>query len=78
MQNNDEEVDTPSPEEMKEIIASLSPSERAMLADPNFISEDEADVIMSERSYAEGGLENTISADELFARCGISQRRAKV
>jgi len=78
MKKNQQDIDTPSPEEMKKLIVSLSPSERAMLADPNFITEDEADLIMSDRSEARGGLENAISADELFARCGISRRRAKV
>ena len=30
--------------------AKLSPPERAMLADPNWITEDEADMIMSKRA----------------------------
>jgi hypothetical protein len=45
--------DTPGPEEMKELIASLSPAERAILKDPDFIAEDEADIIMSDRSFNE-------------------------
>lgn len=61
---------------MKELIASLSPSERAMLADPDFITEDEADLIHLDRSAAKGG--PYISADEAFARVGISRRSAKV
>jgi len=47
-----------------------------MLADPNFITEDEADLIMSDRSYAEGDPEITL--DELLAKHGLSRRRAKM
>ena len=56
------DLDTPGPEEMKELIASLSPAERKLLRDPNFISEDEADLIMSDRGFNEPEL--TISLDE--------------
>ena len=46
---NLEELDTPSPAEMKKLIESLSPEERSMLRDPDFITEDEADLIVSDR-----------------------------
>jgi hypothetical protein len=35
---------------MKKIIAGLTPAERAQLNDPNFVTEDEADLILSDRS----------------------------
>jgi hypothetical protein len=47
---NIEELDTPSPAEMKKLIESLSPEERSMLRDPDFITEDEADLIVSDRA----------------------------
>ncbi|MGD1073594.1 MAG: hypothetical protein ABSB15_26070 [Bryobacteraceae bacterium] len=47
---NFEEVDVPGPEEMKKVIAGLTPAEKDLLNDPNFITEDEADLILSDRS----------------------------
>lgn len=76
MRKNHFQLDTPGPEDMKKLIGSLSPSERAILADPDFITEDEADLISSDRSMAEGG--PLIDADEVFARHGLSKRSAKV
>ena len=52
---NLEELDTPSPAEMKKLIESLSPEERSMLRDPDFITEDEADLIVSDRSEKKSG-----------------------
>ena len=69
------DLDTPGPEEMKELIASLSPAERKLLRDPNFISEDEADLIMSDRGFNEPEL--TISLDELLKENGMTRRRKK-
>ena len=66
------DLDTPGPEEMKELIASLSPAERKLLRDPNFISEDEADLIMSDRGFNEPEL--TISLDELLKENGMTRR----
>ena len=57
---------------MKELIASLSPAERKLLRDPNFISEDEADLIMSDRGFNEPEL--TISLDELLKENGMTRR----
>ena len=50
MKKNYEEVDVPGPEEMKKIIAGLTHAERTLLNDPNFVTEDEADLILSDRS----------------------------
>ena len=66
------DLDTPGPEEMKELIASLSPAERKLLRDPNFISEDEADLIMSDCGFNEPEL--TISLDELLKENGMTRR----
>ena len=38
---------------MRDMVARLSERERAILKDPNFISEDEADVIISMRRSSE-------------------------
>jgi len=46
---------TLSAREMREMIAALSPAERASLKDPNFITEDEADLIMSDRAMKKDG-----------------------
>jgi len=62
---------TPSPKEMKELIASLSPSERASLKDPNWITEDEADLILAERDAAEPG--EDISFDDLLKENGMTR-----
>jgi hypothetical protein len=69
------DLDTPGPEEMKELIASLSPAERKLLRDPNFITEDEADLIMSDRSFNEPG--PRISLDQLLKENGMTRRRKK-
>ena len=78
---NDLEIGTPGPEEMKELIASLSPSERATLNDSNFITEDEVDLITLDRSAATSTGPG-ITLDELLAKEGLSRgmlrRRAKV
>ena len=69
------DLDTPGPEEMKELVASLSLVERKLLRDPNFISEDEADLIMSDRSFNEPG--PTISLDELLKENAMTRRRKR-
>lgn len=53
---------------MRAIIAGLTPTERSTLKDPNFITEDEADLIMSDRAVEEAG--QTTVAEELFAEIG--------
>jgi hypothetical protein len=65
------DIDTPGREEMKRIIASLSPSERAMLNDPNFITADEADLILSDRSAAKG---EGVSLDDFIRKYGFAPR----
>ena len=46
----------------------LTPAERALLADPNYVAEDEADVIISERRSRRGG--RMISLEEARKRLG--------
>jgi len=40
---------------MLEMLAGLTPAERALLEDPDVITEDEADIIWSDRAMAEDG-----------------------
>jgi hypothetical protein len=61
--------------QMMQMLNELSPAERASLDDPDFITEDEADVIVSNRRANEPG--RRISADELFAKLGYAPRRRK-
>ncbi len=60
---------------MREMVASLSPAERLLLNDPNFITEDEADIIMALRDDKEPG--HTISLDELFRENGQTRQRKR-
>jgi len=46
----------------------ITPEERVRLADPNFVTEDEADVIICERRLREGG--RLISLPQLLKRYG--------
>jgi hypothetical protein len=57
---------------MRRMLASLTPAERALLEDPNFITEAEDDMIWHSRDLAEPG--ESISVDELFAEMGIARR----
>jgi hypothetical protein len=66
---------TPSAKEMRELVASLTPAERRTLKDPDFITEDEADLIMSDRSLKEPG--KSISLDELLAENGQKRRKRR-
>jgi hypothetical protein len=59
--------------EMRSMLAALTPAERAMLKDPDFISEDEADLIISDRRMKEAG--RSIPLDELRAESGHPRRR---
>jgi hypothetical protein len=52
-------------EQMLEMPADLTPEERALLEEPDFITEDEADIIVSNRRINEPG--PSISLEELFA-----------
>lgn len=60
---------------MRKLIAGLSPAERAMLKDPDFITEDEADLIVSDRSMKEPG--RSYSLDEVLAEMGYTRRRQR-
>lgn len=62
----------PGPEEMRKLIEGLSPAERATLKDPDFITEDEADLIISDRSMNEPG--PSIPAEEVLAEFGYKRR----
>jgi len=66
---------TPSREEMRRMIAGLTPAERLTLKDPNFITEDEADLIMSDRAV--NGPGPLISLDELFKENGQTRRKRR-
>jgi hypothetical protein len=61
--------------QMTEMLNELTPAERASLDDPDFITEDEADIIVSNRRANEPG--PRISADEIFAEFGYTPRRRK-
>jgi len=61
--------------EMREMLAELTPAERASLRDPEFITEDEADIIISDRRMKETG--HWISSEELFAETGYIPRRRR-
>jgi hypothetical protein len=58
--------------EMREILAELTPAERATLLDPEFIAEDGADVIVAGRRMKEPD----IPIQEIFAEFGVPRRRA--
>ena len=60
---------------MLEMLAGLSSAERSTLQDPDFITEDEADLIYSDRAINEPG--ESISIDVLFAELGIPRRRRR-
>ena len=72
---NFEEVDVPGPEEMKKIIAGLTPAERALLNDPAFITEDEADLILSDRSMRSS--RSFTPVDDILKDSGPRRRRQK-
>jgi hypothetical protein len=61
--------------EMLEMLAQLTPAERATLKDPDFITEDEADILVSDRRMKEPG--KWISAEELFAETGHIPRHRR-
>jgi hypothetical protein len=60
-------------QEMREMLAGLTPAERATLADPDFITEDEADLIVCDRRDDEP----TYSLDEVLAELGIPRRKLR-
>lgn len=60
-------------EDMRAMLADLTPAERATLLDPDFITEDEADIIRSNRAMKEPG--PSVPAEEIFAKYGYNSRR---
>ena len=69
---NLDEFQAPDPEEMKELVASLSPAEQPTLNDPILITEDEAENIMCDRALQEPG--KPLSLDQLFRENGQTRR----
>jgi hypothetical protein len=59
-------------QDILEMLAGLTAAERETLKDPDFITEDEADLIVSDRRMKEGG--KPVSLDELFAEEGYTRR----
>jgi hypothetical protein len=62
-------------QQMLEMLAGLTPAERASLKDPDFITENEADVICSDRSVNEPGPRTSL--EQLLAEEGITPRRRR-
>ena len=59
--------------EMLEMLAELTPAERATLQDPDFITEDEADLIVVDRRRGEP----TVPVEEVFAEFGYTPRHRR-
>ena len=59
--------------DMLEMLTGLSAEERLTLKDPDFITEDEADLIYSDRAMKEPGRSYTL--DEVFREMGIPRRK---
>jgi hypothetical protein len=59
--------------QMLKMLAGLTPTERASLKDPDFITEDEADIIVSDRRLTEA----TVSLDEVLEEIGVPRRRRR-
>jgi hypothetical protein len=62
--------------DMLEMLKGLSAAERKTLADPDFITEDEADLIYSDRELKAPG--RLYSLDEVLKENGIPRRRPRV
>jgi hypothetical protein len=62
---------TPSARQMRDIIAGLTPAERRTLKDPNFVTEAEADLIMSDHALHEGP---AIPLEDVLKELGIPRR----
>ena len=56
---------------MLEMLAGLTLAERRLLKDPEFITEDEADIIVSNRRSKEP----SVALDQVFAEIGYTRRR---
>jgi hypothetical protein len=59
-------------QQMVEMLAELTPAERKTLKDPDFITEDEADLIVNDRRMKEPG--RGIPVEEIFAEFGYIPR----
>jgi hypothetical protein len=59
--------------QMLELLESLTPAERATLEDPDFITEDEADLIICGRRASDP----TFALDAVLKEMGISPRRRR-
>jgi hypothetical protein len=57
--------------QMLEVLASLTSAERARLKDPDFITEDDADLILCDRRNSEP----TLPLDEILTEMGTPPRR---
>jgi hypothetical protein len=66
---------TPSAREMREMVAALSDEERASLKDPDFITEDEADLIICDRRAKKAG--KTIPLEEILKEFGRAPRHRR-
>jgi hypothetical protein len=61
--------------EMLEMLKELTPAERASLKDPDFITEDEADLIICDRRDREDG--PSIPLEQILREFRVSPRRRK-
>jgi hypothetical protein len=59
-------------QEMLEMLAELTPAELKTLKDPDFITEDEADLIVNDRRMKEPG--RGIPVEEVFEEFGYTPR----
>jgi hypothetical protein len=61
--------------EMREMLKDLTPAERALLKDPDFITEDEADLIICDRRDKEDG--PSIPLEQILKEFGTAPRRRR-
>jgi hypothetical protein len=64
----------PEHRDMLQMLKELTPAERASLQYPDFITEDEADLIVCDRRSHEA----TVPAENVLAELGYSLHRRKV
>ena len=62
-------------QDMLKMLTELTPAEHATLEDPDFITEDEADMIIIGRRDVEEDGEPSIPLDEVLREYGISPRK---
>jgi hypothetical protein len=61
---------------MLEMLEELTPAEHALLKNPDFITEDEADVIVSDRRMEEGG--PSVPLEQILKERGTPHRGRSV